>query len=89
LSELICDAIGDNWIRDLDELKKLESFVNDSTFCERWRQVKHENKQDFSEYLKKTLRTEVSRTVSLISKPNASMNISDSFSMPCISFTWV
>ncbi|MDD2332351.1 MAG: glycogen/starch/alpha-glucan phosphorylase, partial [Candidatus Cloacimonetes bacterium] len=60
LSELICDAIGDKWIRDLDELKKLESFVNDSTFCERWRQVKHENKQDFSEYLKKTLRTEVS-----------------------------
>jgi glycogen phosphorylase len=45
LSRLITGKIGDAWVRDLYELRKLESFVEDRAFREEWRRVKHENKQ--------------------------------------------
>jgi len=46
LTELICQAIGDGWITDLKQLRKLEPLVEDSSFCEKWRQVKYMNKQN-------------------------------------------
>jgi starch phosphorylase len=48
LSELISGVIGDAWIRDLDELKKLEPFAEDPSFRSEWRRVKHENKNDLA-----------------------------------------
>jgi starch phosphorylase len=46
LCRLICDVLGGNrWIRHLDELRRLEEFVDDADFRERWRAVKHGNKQ--------------------------------------------
>ena len=46
LCRLICDALGrDRWIRNLDELRRLEMFVDDTGFRERWRAVKESNKQ--------------------------------------------
>ena len=46
LYRLICDVLGGNrWIRHLDELRRLEEFVDDADFRERWRAVKHGNKQ--------------------------------------------
>lgn len=47
LSQLISSAIGEQWITDLDELKKLEPFAEDSAFREKWRQVKLANKENF------------------------------------------
>lgn len=44
LSALITDTIGDGWTKNLDELKKLESFVEDKEFCGRFREVKDNNK---------------------------------------------
>lgn len=44
LSELINEAIGDGWTRDLEELKKLEPFAEDSEFCRRFAMVKEDNK---------------------------------------------
>lgn len=51
LSELITSAIGDKWIKNLDELKKLEKFTKDKSFCSKWAEVKKNNKVDFSNYL--------------------------------------
>jgi starch phosphorylase len=45
LSRLITSAIGDKWVRDLDELRKLEELAEDSAFCDEWRKVKLENKR--------------------------------------------
>lgn len=48
LTRLITDAIGDGWIKDLDGLRALEPFVDDSHFREEWRRVKRENKADLA-----------------------------------------
>jgi len=44
LSDLISQAIGDGWIRDLDQLIGLEPFAEDSMFRTRWAAVKHQCK---------------------------------------------
>lgn len=45
LSDLITSRIGDGWLKDLDQLKKLEDFVDEPEFRAAWRQVKQRNKQ--------------------------------------------
>jgi glycogen phosphorylase len=50
LSELICEAIGDGWVRDLERLRELERFADDPAFQARWRQIKRANKEDLAAY---------------------------------------
>ena len=45
LSGLITERIGDKWIKKLDELKKLEKFVDDKEFIENWSGSKWLNKK--------------------------------------------
>ena len=45
LSELITEAIGEGWITDLDRLRELEPFADDSSFRERFAVVKSANKE--------------------------------------------
>jgi starch phosphorylase len=45
LANLISSRIGDNWIKHLEDLRKLEAFVDDSQFRSEWRQVKLDNKR--------------------------------------------
>jgi len=40
LSTLICEHIGDGWLRDLNKLEQLESFAEDLQFQQAWREVK-------------------------------------------------
>ncbi|MBW4442323.1 MAG: glycogen/starch/alpha-glucan phosphorylase [Plectolyngbya sp. WJT66-NPBG17] len=53
LASLITSKIGENWIKDLTELRKIESFVDDSKFREEWRQIKQAIKQDLANYIQK------------------------------------
>jgi starch phosphorylase len=48
LSRLIIQKIGDRWIKNLDELRKLEKFADDYEFQKAWCQVKRDNKRDLS-----------------------------------------
>ena len=48
LSELITSTIGDGWLRDLEQLSKLEDHVDDRAFREEWRDIKQQNKQDLA-----------------------------------------
>jgi len=48
LTALVCEAIGDAWIKNLDELRALEDFAGDSVFNEKWRAVKLANKERFA-----------------------------------------
>jgi starch phosphorylase len=50
LTALITENIGDGWITDLDQLRKLENFAEEPEFIARWRQVKRENKQEQAAY---------------------------------------
>jgi glycogen phosphorylase len=52
LSELITGAIGDGWITDLNEMKKLAPLAGDGSFIEQWRQVKEANKSNFARFIK-------------------------------------
>ena len=44
LTKLITSRVGDNWLRDLNELRKLEPFADDAEFQAQWREVKLANK---------------------------------------------
>jgi starch phosphorylase len=44
LSRLLSDSIGEAWITDLNELRKLEQFSNDEGFQARFAEVKLQNK---------------------------------------------
>lgn len=59
LSDLITEHIGDAWVTDLDELKKLAPFAGDTEFRERWMEVKTENKKRLAEYISKKNHIEV------------------------------
>jgi starch phosphorylase len=52
LTKLIEGKIGQGWIKHLDELKKLEGFINDQKFRQEWRQVKTEIKQELTARIK-------------------------------------
>jgi len=51
LRDLITQHIGDGWVTDLAELKKLEPFVETPSVRETFRQVKHANKMRLAELI--------------------------------------
>ncbi|MFB2938521.1 glycogen/starch/alpha-glucan phosphorylase [Aerosakkonemataceae cyanobacterium BLCC-F154] len=54
LCKLLHSKIGDEWVKNLYELRKLEGFVDDPEFRHQWRQMKQEIKQDVVDYIKST-----------------------------------
>ncbi len=52
LSKLITEVIGDGWVTDLYQLSGLRPHAEDSSFRERFRQVKREAKVQFADWLK-------------------------------------
>ena len=48
LTALITEAIGEEWLTSLDELRNLEPLAEDAAFQEAWNNVKEKNKQDFA-----------------------------------------
>jgi glycogen phosphorylase len=55
LSELITGKIGTKWIKQLDELKKLEKFADDKAFRLEWQEAKLATKVTLSNYVKNTI----------------------------------
>ncbi len=52
LATLITDTIGNGWLTDLSELKKLEPYANNVQFRQQWRQIKQHAKQRLIDYKK-------------------------------------
>jgi starch phosphorylase len=48
LARLITQRIGDGWLRDLDQLRKLEPLADDPAFQSEWRAVKLAAKRDLA-----------------------------------------
>ena len=56
LAALITGRLGsDRWVRDLERLRDLERYVDDSEFCADWRRVKRERKKGLADELHKEL----------------------------------
>ncbi len=52
LSNLICEAIGDGWIKDYRELEKLTPFADDKAFRDKFAEIKLNNKKNLAKYIK-------------------------------------
>ena len=52
MTSLISEKIGDDWIRDLEQIKQLEKFTEDTEFTKRWSAVKTENKRRLAVLIK-------------------------------------
>ncbi|HIK38407.1 MAG TPA: glycogen/starch/alpha-glucan phosphorylase [Geminocystis sp. M7585_C2015_104] len=59
LSQLITSKIGDGWLRDLNQMRKLEKYVDDQQFRQQWREIKYKNKIRLADYIHKKLGIEV------------------------------
>ena len=53
LSSLVTQKIGDSWIKKLDDLRKLEAFVEDVGFRSEFKKIKQANKQELAAYIQK------------------------------------
>jgi glycogen phosphorylase len=54
LSQTISDAIGDAWMTDLSQLKKLKPMVDDQALCQAFLKAKRQAKVQFVDWLKRT-----------------------------------
>lgn len=52
LSQLITKAIGDGWVKDYTQLKKLAPMAEDAAFREKFAAIKLENKKKLAAYIK-------------------------------------
>ncbi|MCA1765136.1 MAG: glycogen/starch/alpha-glucan family phosphorylase, partial [Desulfobulbaceae bacterium] len=60
LAGLICGRIGEGWVVDLDQLRRLEPLAEDSAFVDEWRAVKQINKTRLADSIGRVCGVEVS-----------------------------
>jgi starch phosphorylase len=53
LAALLDASVGGDWLRNLDELARLEPYAGDAAFRESWRQVKRSAKERLARYVKR------------------------------------
>jgi len=51
LSEAISEHVGDGWVKDLSQIKRLEKYINDKQFMEVFKEAKWLNKKFLIEYI--------------------------------------
>ena len=59
LSELITENIGDAWVKDLTQLKKLLPLAQEPGFCRRWAEIKQINKTRLADFIQQTLEIKI------------------------------
>lgn len=51
LSGLICNSIGDGWVKDYRQLDKLTPFADDAAFRDKFAEIKRDNKVKLAKYI--------------------------------------
>lgn len=51
LSKLICDSIGDGWVKDYKQLENLTPFADDAAFRGKFADIKRDNKEKLAKYI--------------------------------------
>ncbi|MCP1222897.1 glycogen/starch/alpha-glucan phosphorylase [Sebaldella sp. S0638] len=59
LAGYITSLIGNKWITDLSELKKLEQYIEDDSVLNKLLEIKHKKKEDLAKYIKENNNIEV------------------------------
>jgi len=59
LSSLLTELLGEDWPRDLDQLRGLEAYVDDAAFLDRWRAIRRANKVDLARQIAEQCGTHV------------------------------
>uniref|UniRef100_A0A4W6FQM2 Alpha-1,4 glucan phosphorylase n=1 Tax=Lates calcarifer TaxID=8187 RepID=A0A4W6FQM2_LATCA len=59
LAELIAEVIGEDYVKDLGQLEKLNDFVDDAAFIRDVSKVKQDNKLKFAQYLENEYRVKI------------------------------
>ena len=55
LAELVTETIGEGWVKDLSQMDRLLPMLDDSGFCQRWSEIKQNNKNALANYILQTL----------------------------------
>ncbi|HXY39480.1 MAG TPA: glycogen/starch/alpha-glucan phosphorylase [Vicinamibacteria bacterium] len=55
LAGLVTEALGEGWLRDLEELRGLRPCAADAAFRERWAKVKRANKAALADWVRRSL----------------------------------
>jgi len=53
LASLLTKTIGEDWLRDLEQLRRIESLSTDPGFCRDWRFIKRSVKEDFARHARR------------------------------------
>jgi starch phosphorylase len=53
LTKLLTETIGEGWVKDLDQLSKLQNHAEDASFRAQWRFIKRATKEDFATFLRR------------------------------------
>jgi starch phosphorylase len=62
LTKLITEEIGESWLKNLDELRKLAGFIEDGGFRHQWYEVKQAVKGDLTAYIQEKVGITVNPT---------------------------
>uniref|UniRef100_A0A8C2AYY4 Alpha-1,4 glucan phosphorylase n=2 Tax=Cyprinidae TaxID=7953 RepID=A0A8C2AYY4_CYPCA len=59
LADLIAEAIGEEYVKDMTQLQKLNDLVDDDAFIQDVAKVKQDNKLKFAQYLEKVYKVDI------------------------------
>lgn len=62
LADVIAEKIGESWVTQLDDLRKLEKFADDKSFLLKLMKVKQENKMKLAAYIEKEYKVSIDPT---------------------------
>ena len=55
LADLVSETVGTGWITDLSRLEGLVPYAKDPVFCQRFAEIKHQNKKALAAYIKEEM----------------------------------
>ncbi|PSB10511.1 glycogen phosphorylase [Pleurocapsa sp. CCALA 161] len=60
LAKLVTEQTNsDSWLKNLDQMRVLEKYIDDAQFCEQWRDIKRQNKATLAAQIKKLKNVDV------------------------------